>query len=317
MKRSVLLLAAFAMLFLSSCHEDVPQCFEEGPYTVTTLQKGIYDIEDSNSSNPAGVHEGGMNNCSNMYLVLGKKKALLIDLSNDIKWADNAAESLRKVFYDLAGKREKIITITHAHGDHTGMLHAFADDPEISFVLSRKDFGNDKRFPQERTTIIDGGYVFDLGGVKLDAIDVQGHTPGSMAFYVEGRNAVFTGDAVGSGSGVWIFSFDGFKQFEKGLANLISFLEEPANGVHLDDLTVYGAHAWQKGEKPKLGMQYLYDMQGVVDDINAAKAQWEPYNAEFPMLNANFKHGESVITWSTDSYARLCAEKGIEIGILE
>lgn len=317
MRKSVFFLAVSAMFFLSSCKEDIPARFEEGPYTVTTLQKGMFDIEDSNSSNPAGVHEGGMNNCSNMYLVLGKKKALLIDLSNDIKWADNAAESLRKVFYDLAGKREKIITITHVHGDHTGMLHAFVDDPEVSFFLPKKDFEGDKRFPEDRTVFIDDGFVFDLGGVKVDAIDVQGHTPGSMAFYVEGQDALFSGDAVGSGSGVWIFSLDGFKQFEKGLANLIAFLENPANGVNLDKLTVYGAHAWQKGQKPKLDMPFIYDLQGAVDDIETAKAVWEPYRTGMPMLNANFKHGEGTITWSTDSYAKLCAEKGIEVALTE
>lgn len=307
-----LYIVALAAIVLSSCGKDnIGSSYEVGPYTVTTLQKGVYDIEDSNSTNPAGLHEGGMNNCSNMYLVLGKKKALLIDLSNDIKWADNAAESLRSIFYDLAGKREKIITITHVHGDHTGMLHAFVDDPEVSFFLSRKDFGNDTRFPEQRTTIIDEGFVFDLGGVKVDAIGVQGHTPGSMAFYIEGKNAVFTGDAVGSGNGVWIFSLDGYRQFENGLANLISFLENPVNKVDTNELIVYGAHAWQKGDKPKLTMDYLYDLQGAVDDISAGEARWNPYNPGFPTLNANFIHGDGIITWNTDSYEKLCEERGV------
>jgi len=311
MRKSVFFLAVSAMFFLSSCKKDVPARFEEGPYTVTTLQKGVFDIEDSNSSNPAGEHDGMTNNCSNIYLVLGKKKALIIDLSNNIKWADNAAESLRSIVYDIAGKRDKIITITHAHGDHTGMLHAFVDDPEVSFFLSRKDFGNDTRFPEQRTTFIDEGYVFDLGGVKVDAIGVQGHTPGSMAFYIEGKNAVFTGDAVGSGNGVWIFSLDGYRQFEKGLANLISFLENPLNKVDTNKLIVYGAHAWQKGDKPKLTMNYLYDLQSAVDDISAGEARWEPYNSGRSILNANFIHGEGIITWNTASYEKICEERGV------
>ena len=311
MRKSVFFLAVSAMFFLSSCKQDVPARFEVGPYTVTTLEKGVYDIEDSNSSNPAGNHDGGMNNCSNMYLVLGKDKALLIDLSNNIKWADNAAESIRSIFYDLAGKREKIITITHVHGDHTGMMHAFVDDPEVSFFLPRKDFGNDTRFPEQRTTIIDEGYVFDLGGVKVDAIDVQGHTPGSMVFYIEGKDILFSGDAVGSGNGVWIFSLDGYKQFEKGLANLLSFIEDPANKVDTDKLIIYGGHAWQKGDKPKLTMNYLTDLQAAVDDITAGKAKWEPYNSGMALLNANFIHGEGIITWNTSFYETLCEERGV------
>ena len=311
MRKSVFFLAVSAMFFLSSCKQDVPARFEVGPYTVTTLEKGVYDIEDSNSSNPAGNHDGGMNNCSNMYLVLGKDKALLIDLSNNIKWADNAAESIRSIFYDLAGKREKIITITHVHGDHTGMMHAFVDDPEVSFFLPRKDFGNDTRFPEQRTTIIDEGYVFDLGGVKVDAIDVQGHTPGSMVFYIEGKDILFSGDAVGSGNGVWIFSLDGYKQFEKGLANLLSFIEDPANKVDTDKLIIYGGHAWQKGDKPKLTMNYLTDLQAAVDDITAGKAKWEPYNSGMALLNANFIHGEGIITWNTSFYETFCEERGV------
>jgi len=308
-------LLLFPILF-SGCSQKLPAPYEVGPYTVTTLQKGIFDIEDSNSSFPAGMTEGkGLNNCSNIYLVLGKKKALLIDLSNDIKWADNASESLRKVFYDLAGKREKIIAITHIHGDHTGMLHAFVDDPEVSFYLPKNDFSGDKRFPEGRTTLIDDGFVFDLGGVKVDAVDVKGHTPGSMAYYVEGRDAIFTGDAVGSGSGVWIFSLDGFKQYEKGLGNLMAFLENPANKINLLDLTIYGGHAWQKGSTPKLGIQYLYDMREAVKDIKEGVARWEPYNAGFPTLNANFIHGSATITWNTDSYVKYCAENGIEVSI--
>ena len=38
----------------------------------------------------------------------------------------------------------------------------------------------------------------------MRVLEVPGHTPGSVAFYDEKRNLLFTGDAIGSGIGVWM-----------------------------------------------------------------------------------------------------------------
>ena len=84
----------------------------KGPYTVKTLTEDVFDIEDANESNPAGMVIGDdgqvvhMNNCSDMYLIKGPRKALLIDLSNEVKWDKTAKESIRSIVYDLIGKRE-------------------------------------------------------------------------------------------------------------------------------------------------------------------------------------------------------------------
>ena len=73
---------------------------EVGPYTVSTIEKNVYHIQDYNSSNPAGEsfdaagEKTHFNNCSDIYLLVGSDQALLIDLSNRIDWADNANESL-------------------------------------------------------------------------------------------------------------------------------------------------------------------------------------------------------------------------------
>jgi len=309
------LLASLACLCLLACGEPVPAVFEVGPYTVTTLEKGVlYGIEDSNQANPAGIHfdaEGkiAMNNCSNMYVVLGRKQTLLIDLSNNITWHEDAAASLRQIFDQLGGKREKLIAITHVHFDHTGMAHAFVEDPEVRFFLPKADFEGSVLFPEDRSTLIEDGYVFDLGGIKVDAVDVKGHTPGSMVYSVEGHNAIFSGDAVGSGGGVWIFSLDGYLQFEEGLAHLLAFVNDPANGIDAKALTIYGGHDWQKLDLPRLDMQYLLDMQACVDEIAAGKAVHEPYNN--PRLNTNFKHGIATITWNKEDYQALCAQRGV------
>jgi hypothetical protein len=102
--------ACFILFLIIACQAALSQSLEKGPYTVSPVAEGVWHIEDSNSSNPAGVHydrDGkmtGMNNCSDMYLITGGNKALLIDLSNQIKWDSTAGESLRSVVFEKSGK---------------------------------------------------------------------------------------------------------------------------------------------------------------------------------------------------------------------
>ena len=80
---------ALLLLIATTCFS---QTREKGPYTIYPIIPGVMRIEDSNRSNPAGVqldaqgNRKGFNNCSDMYLIVGRDKALLIDLSNFIKW---------------------------------------------------------------------------------------------------------------------------------------------------------------------------------------------------------------------------------------
>jgi len=303
-----ILLVLLPIICLIGSTPKVSTVYELGPYTVSTLQEGVlYDIEDSNSDNPAGGHKGKngemtANVCSNMYLVLGQKQALLVDLSNKISWMDRPEEYLKQIFDKLAGERQRLIAITHNHGDHTGMAYAFADDPSVQFFLPKNDFEGKNTFPSERSTLIEDGYQFDLGGIKVDAIEVKGHSAGSMAYYVEGRNALLSGDAIGSGSGVWLFSLECYKNYEVGFANLMKYIKDPDNMVDKDKLRIYGGHAYQKEKLPYLGYQYLSDMQKVIEDIDSGNAQWEPYKTHSPKLNALFKHGTATITWNIDLY---------------
>jgi len=172
------LMAAITAICLAACTTEIKEV-EVGPYTVSTIDNGVFHIQDYNSSNPAGEtfdEEGNkthFNNCSDIYLIVGKEKALLIDLSNNIKWADNAAESLRKIVSERAEGKELIITFTHNHGDHVGMIHAYADDKDVHFALPETDFQHlVTRFPVADYSFIDEGHVFDLG--KFDRSGTYG-----------------------------------------------------------------------------------------------------------------------------------------------
>ena len=306
MKKHTLLLSLALALVACNAPKDV----EVGPYTVSVIGKNVYHIQDYNHENPAGETfdaDGKLthfNNCSDIYLVVGAKEALLIDLSNPVTWADNAAESLRSLVAERVNGKPLTITFTHNHGDHTGMLPAFLEDPDVRFALPEVDFERlAERFPKDLYRFFEEGEVFDLGGVLVEPLDVPGHTAGSVVFLLKDQNLLFSGDAIGSGHGVWIFNEEGFNEYVSAVPHLLEALEE--RGVDADKLKVYGGHYWQKDwlDLPKgreLGMEYIRDMKALLDEIEAGTAATEPSNLGRPGLDTYFRHGEAIVTWSAE-----------------
>lgn len=312
MKRIIcdLMIALTAFCFVS-CRSGVNEV-EVGPYTVSVIDNGVYHIQDYNSSNPAGetFDEAGnkthFNNCSDIYLIVGKDKALLIDLSNNIKWAENAAESLRKIVSERTEGKDLIITFTHNHGDHVGMIHAYADDADVHFALPETDFQNlVTRFPVADYSFINEGHVFDLGDAEIEVVAVPGHTDGSVVFFMHGNDILFSGDAIGSGHGVWIFNTDAFTEYASAVPHLIEWLENPDNGVNTGKLRIFGGHYWQRDWLPELednemGISYIRDMQMLVNEIAEGTASVEPSGLDHPTLDTYFRHGTAIVVWNSE-----------------
>lgn len=283
---------------------------EVGPYTVEMISDNVYHIQDCNSKNPSGetFNEQGekthFNNCSDMYLLVGNEKALLIDLSNFITWDKTAVKSLRKIVKKYGAGKPLTVTFTHNHGDHTGMLPAFVNDKKVQFALPRVDFeGLKEKFPDVSYTFIDGGYAFDLGGMKVNTLLVPGHTHGSMVFFLEGRDMVFTGDAIGSGHGVWIFNTEGFREYAEAVPQLIKYVEDPANGINTDKLQIWGGHYWQKDWFEKdadkdINWQYVKDMQMLINQVKFGAAKHEPSNLNVRNLDTYFRNNHAIIVWN-------------------
>lgn len=284
---------------------------EVGTYTVSVIEKNVYHLEDYNGAYGKGTvlnDSGkvvGFNNCSDMYLVVGSKEALLIDLSNEIKWADNGVESLQKVVSDRIGDLPLTITITHNHGDHLGMLAAYTDNSDVKFVLPRIDFESPKMmalFPEQQVTLFDEGYEFDLGDKKLKTLLVPGHTNGSVVYFLEGANICFTGDAIGSGQGVWIFSKEGFLQYTQSIPKLMAYIQDPANGIDKEKLLIYGGHYHQRSgmdieDGQEMGWWYLEQTQELINQIGEGTAECVP--VKFGMnLDAHFKYKNAGIVWN-------------------
>ena len=134
---------------------------------------------------------------TNMFLVTGSQKALLID-------AGLGGGDLKGYVESLAGSLPLEVVITHAHPDHIAQMRQFqrshavrmhhADLPLVAH------FNEALHYAIDPSKVIDirEGYAFDLGSRRLDAYEVPGHTPGSIVLLDEANGLLFSGDAVGS-----------------------------------------------------------------------------------------------------------------------
>jgi glyoxylase-like metal-dependent hydrolase (beta-lactamase superfamily II) len=297
-KRVLALSVSLTLLFSCACFAEAPlEAFdlgalaavgnrvECGPYTVEALGKGVYHIEDGIAAYPPGFwyNEDGsrrtdedgnsMNNCSDMYLIVGSEKALIIDLSNRID-RDGAADALISIVEGLCAGLPYEIAITHGHPDHVGMWYAFADKGvKINFpdgdyaAYMAEGFGLEESMLAPFTP---GDATFDLGGRYVDTVRVQGHTGSSTVFALLGEDMLFSGDAIGSGSGVWIWGADGLANFQEGMASLKNYVEASYDEAARAALRVYAGHAWQYGKFVEggascLDWQYIEDMSACIN----------------------------------------------------
>ena len=136
------------------------------------------------------THFGGAT--GNSYLILGKEKAQLID-------STCCSPGIRKEADRLAKGRTLLLTLTHAHVDHTFHLEEFESlwlHPADEGLL-RGAYGWQpcEHIPEKRG-YLGGGDVIDLGDRKTEVYWLPGHTDGSILFYDQQTRFLFSGDAV-------------------------------------------------------------------------------------------------------------------------
>ena len=157
------------------------------PYTATEEARGVLRLDDGKQSS--------------FYLVKGEKTALLIDTGM-------GDEPLLPFVRTLTGLPVTLL-VTHGHGDHVRHANEFE-----TVYLNRRDIplmdGAFRRLgitePVDTSAFLPltGGRTLELSDFSVTCVEVGGHTPGSMVFYERNRRLLFTGDAVGSGVGVWL-----------------------------------------------------------------------------------------------------------------
>lgn len=208
-------------------------------YQVEEIQKGVWWLEGEKHSS--------------FYVVAGSKKALVIDTGMDEEEILPRIRQLTDLPLELV--------ITHAHWDH--MLHV---DEFPYYLISEEE----KAFLQDRQDTalpkwIQAGEQIDLGNCILQVVSLAGHTPGSLLFVDVDRKLIFTGDAVGSGCGVWMQVPESLSiaQFQKSLIRAEKTLEELE--VNDEEWVFLGGHKLQEftstvAEYNPISMALIRDM---------------------------------------------------------
>lgn len=165
------------------------------------------------------INEFGMNA---MYLLVGNKRALVIDTGTGFCDFKGIVEKLTDLPYQVA--------LTHGHPDHAGGMNQFdtvymnlADTAMASRIshAQRVQYGEimrnmnigyknvwgytaDDVIKFDRKAVIKplhDGQVFDLGDRKVTVYDAPGHSPGSVTFLDPQSRILFSGDAANGNVG--------------------------------------------------------------------------------------------------------------------
>ncbi len=149
---------------------------------------------------------------TNLYLILGPDKALLIDTGSGLF-------PLKPTVDKLIEKRELLVINTHSHFDHRGSNDEFetifiheneVKNASMPFDISiLKDsskkivnrYSNKKFIYQPSITVepLKDGDRFDLGDISVEIIHTPGHSIGSISLLTS-KGELFTGDTAHYGT---------------------------------------------------------------------------------------------------------------------
>ena len=205
---------------------------------------------------------------ASFYLIEGSEKAAVIDTG--ISPGEKIVPLIR-TYTD----KPLLLVLTHAHIDHVYHMDEFTEvymNQEDSAIAGRllEQMGCDKKMDFTSVTDVQTGSTINLGNAELDICRIGGHSPGSIAVYEKKSDSVFTGDAIGSGYGVWM-QVPGALPLDVYYGNLTHFLKWLiARGGRMN---FYGGHYRQRFQSPlvpnynpvNLGM--LCDMIDLVDKL--------------------------------------------------
>ncbi len=164
------------------------------------------------------------------YLVIGEKKACLIDTMNGYN-------DLSEVVKKLTDKPVMVVN-THGHPDHIfGNIYfeeAYMNPKDLELATSFINAPEGKEFCEKKGRYMPpfkqmkGGDIIDLGGKTLEVYDLPGHTLGGIMLLLKEDRILFTGDSVNHH--LWMM-LDGCLEMEDFVKELdkIMFLENEAD----------------------------------------------------------------------------------------
>ena len=145
--------------------------------------------------------EGGVR----FFLLLGDREALLIDSGMEVHNAKELAEEITDLPITLFN--------THTDRDHIGSNPEF---DEVMLNLSELVNYNIPHPSQKIVPVYDGD-IIDIGGRKLLAITLPGHTPGSTGLLDKDSGMFFCGDSIQDGR---IFMFGAMRDLSAYIHSL-------------------------------------------------------------------------------------------------
>lgn len=142
--------------------------------------------------------------CNFNYLIVGTRRALLFDTGPGVRDITPVVRALTSLPLEVLP--------SHLHFDHTGNLHRFAEIalPDLPVLREQVHDGvfslglyqslgfveGFKRMPFRVGQWITVGSEIDLGGRRLQLINVPGHTPESVVLFDHSANRLYAGDFI-------------------------------------------------------------------------------------------------------------------------
>ncbi len=257
---------------------------EDKEYEAEKLAEGVYAIDDSADES--------------MYLINGTH-SLLIDTGM-------MKGSIQPVLDEL-GAHGTELALTHAHIDH--MYHA----DEFSTVYMHKadidawgrqlrrvvnisalGFGRKmKKYDVKNFRALTDGSEIDLGDRHIKVIDAAGHTPGSCIYVDETDRLLFTGDAVGSGDGAWMWMpgcLD-ISPYMESLKKMIIGLRPYQDYRFLGGHRRQGIRNEQQPNAGELNMKVFFDMYSLCGDMLLGKAEPVGRQKQFGITIYRYMYG--------------------------
>ena len=238
------------------------------PYLVNKITPNLYVFVERQE--PLFEEWGRTFYVNSMQLVIGEKRAVLIDTGN-------AYGDLLPLIRDYTDLPVDLL-ITHSSYDHWRGAYQFEGKHDI--YMNEVDY---KQIQPRMKNLglnftakpLNDGDKFDLGGIVLEAILVPGHTHGSIVFLDKKQNYLYSGDAVNLLP--WVFSsgipLSTYRDALKRLRDKTPSKPEILCG-----------HAWDS-----YSYQILIDSITACDEVISSKgagdpqyrAPWEPNGAIF------------------------------------
>ena len=196
---------------------------------------------------------------SSFYVVEGEEEAFVIDTAMG---EGNIPELIR----EKVTEKPLTLIVTHGHGDHVmhaGEFPCFYLSPYDREMVAQS-FENIDLTKQKD---LSDQQILAIKGSELLVLAVPGHTAGSVIFVDQKHKCVFTGDALGSGCGVWMQVPTGLplSQYEASLSRLLENLKKTQVDDSYEFLGGHRAQRYQSkvsGDNP-LGIPLIEDMKAL------------------------------------------------------